>query len=397
MRKSSSRLLALTIFGLALSASSVSAQPEPDEEPDEETDEEPVKKAAPPPEVEKKDEKKDEKKEEGISLGGRVFVRDTITKLKTDGSQFQNDFSLDSVRANIDLRKYGWLRVGIEVSFEEDGEIDVEDTFIRTDFTSELRFEAGRFKRPMSPIALESAWSLPNTERGLLSDDVAVGDLDVPLNLGGRANGAMISYNSDTGLEPEFYLGVFNADLPRRGGGGADLEDLADNPLRDVYARAQVELISGLDVGGSFAVVTRARTASRLQSKYIGSLDLVVDTDAFRAWLEGFAGNTTVFDGVESVGTMLALRVLIAPQFDDPVDHVRRIEPFVIFSALDPTDARDNDRAVEVGAGFAIWFRKLLRFQADYTYNAYEDQFPSPTFSLLDRSTIRLQLGSQFR
>ena len=350
-----------------------------------------------PPEPEPAEDKKDKPE---IDVGGRVFVRDTITKLKSDGAPVQNELSLESVRANIDLRAYGWLRAAIEVSLEEGGEIDLEDTFIRADLSDELRVDVGRFKRPMSPIALESAWSLPATERGILSDDVLVGDFSVPLNLGGRENGAMISYNGGQAVDPRLYVGVFDASLPDQAGGGPQIADLADNLLRDLYTRATIEPIGGFQVGGSFAVITRARTVSQLQSKYMGSLDLTIDTDVFRAWLEGFAGNTTLFDGVESVGTLLAFRVLLAPRFDDPIaplSQVRRIEPFVIFSALDPTDARDNNRAIEVGGGVAIWFHKLLRFQADYTYNAYDDLFPSPMFSFIDRHTVRFQLGSQFR
>lgn len=346
-----------------------------------------------PDETTKKKKKK--KKKRDVSLGGRVFLRDTMVKLRDQ--QLQNDLSLASVRGNIDLRKFGWLRTSIEVSFEDGGEIDLEDVYVAVELDPTVEVTAGRFKRPISPIALESAWDLPIIERGLLSDNVEIGDFVVPLNLGGRSEGAMVQYHSDSGVRPDLRLGVFNARLPRRRGGGAQIADLADNLLRDVYARAAIEPLDGFAVGGSLGVISRARTASEIKSGFTGSIDLTIDTKPFRAWMEAFAGRTTMFDGVEAAGSLLGLRVLVAPRFDEPLPKIRRLEPFVIFSALDPTDRSDNNRAVEIGVGLAVWFKKVLRFQADYTYNGYEEQFPSETLEFIDRSTIRLQLGSQFR
>ena len=389
------------LFALALATPAALAQPKDDDTDDEEDDddEKPEKeKAEKAPKAKKAEkQKKQKKKARDISLGGRVFVRDTITKLSSDGSQFQNRFGLESVRANIDLRKFGWLRASIEVSFEEDGEIDLEDVYAQIKLAKPLVIRAGRFKRPISPIALESAWSLPIIERGLLSDNVVIGDFSVPLNLGGRSEGVMASARSRSGVRPEVHVGLFNARLPNRAGGGAEIADLGDNLLRDLYSRVAIEPIEGFAVGASVAVVTRARTVARLKSGVTGSLDLSVKTRRFRAWLEAFGGRTTMFDGAEATGSLLALRLLLAPRFDKPIEHIRRLEPFVIFSALDPTDKSDNNRALEFGVGIAVWFRKVLRLQADFTYNAYDEQFPSENFTFIDRSTIRLQLGSQFR
>lgn len=365
-------------IALAVSASAAFAQPDPPE-------------AEPEPEPNPAPEAKDDT---DINLGGRVFVRSTTTRLQ--GADYQHELALQSVRANIDLRKYGWLRTSIEVSFKDNDEIDLDDVFIEIELADPVALTVGQFKRPMSPIALASPWDLPTIERGLLSDNVDVGDFTVPLNLGGRVPGAMLRYLSKEGVRPDLQLGIFQADLPRQGG-GAQISDLSDNLIRDVYGRAAIEPLDGFEVGASGAIVTRARTIAEIKSGFLGAVDLTIDTDRFRAWLEGFVGRTTLFDGVEARGTLLGVRVLLAPRFDDPIDHVKRIEPFVIFSALDPTDRSDNNRAFEVGVGFALWFKKLLRFQADYTYNTYEDQFPSETFTLIDRSTIRLQLGSQFR
>jgi hypothetical protein len=338
-----------------------------------------------------------EEAEEEINLGGRVFVRNTITKAHVDGAELANELSVDSVRANIDLRKYGWLRVGIEVTFEEDGDIGLDDVFLRIGRGAGLSLEIGHFKRPMSPIRLASRWDLPVAERGIVNDNIDVPGFTVPLGLGGRSEGIMARYEIDTGIRPDFKIGLFNAELPRPDGGGDDPADLADNLLRDVYGRASIEPIDGLEIGGSASLVTRASDGSELESALIGSLDVTVSTDQFRVWLEGFAGQTTFFDGVDSSGTLLAFRLLAAPRFDDPFPHIGRLEPFAIVSVLDPTDESTDNRAIEYGGGISARFKKLLRLSIQYTYAAYDDNFPLETFSFLDTSTLYIELGSQFR
>jgi hypothetical protein len=338
-----------------------------------------------------------EEAEEEINLGGRVFVRNTITKAHVDGAELANELSVDSVRANIDLRKYGWLRVGIEVTFEEDGDIGLDDVFLRIGRGAGLSLEIGHFKRPMSPIRLASRWDLPVAERGIINENIDVPGFTVPLGLGGRSEGIMARYQIDTGIRPDFKLGLFNAELPRPDGGGDDPADLADNLLRDVYGRASIEPIDGLEIGGSASLVTRASDGSELESALIGSLDVTVSTDQFRVWLEGFAGQTTFFDGVDSSGTLLAFRLLAAPRFDDPFPHIGRLEPFAIVSVLDPTDESTDNRAIEYGGGISARFKKLLRLSIQYTYAAYDDNFPLETFSFLDTSTLYIELGSQFR
>jgi hypothetical protein len=352
---------------------------------------------APAPEPASANDVLDEEAEDEINLGGRVFVRNTITKAHADGAELANELSLDSVRANIDLRKYGWLRVGIEVTFEEDGDIGLDDVFLRIGRGAGLSLEIGHFKRPMSPIRLESRWELPVAERGIINDNIDVPGFTVPLGLGGRSEGIMARYEIDTGIRPDFKIGLFNAELPRPDGGGDDPADLADNLLRDVYGRASIEPIDGLEIGGSAALVTRASEGSELESALIGSLDVTVSTERFRVWLEGFAGQTTFFDGVDSSGTLLAFRLLAAPRFDDPFPHIGRLEPFAIVSVLDPTDESADNRAIEYGGGISARFKKLLRLSIQYTYAANDQNFPLSTFSFIDTSTLYIELGSQFR
>ena len=339
---------------------------------------------------------KDESPDGQVNLGGRVFVRDTIARAHIDGAQLTNDLSLESVRANIDFRDFGWLRTSIEVSLEEGGEIDLEDVFIEADL-GDLELIAGRFKRPMSPIALESAWQLPAVERGILSEDVEIPGYRVPLGLGGRADGVMASYDFDLEIDPEIAVGVFSAELPRPDGGFADPADLGDNLLRDVYARASVEPIKDLVVGTSGALVTRVGDASSLETRLVGSLDLTVERAWFRGWLEGFAARRAFFDGTSSTGTLLAGRLLVAARLTEPLrGYLRGIEPYGIASALDLSRG-GGDHVLELGGGVNALIREHLRLTVEYVRSLHGADYPLPTFTRIDTSTIRIQLGSQFR
>lgn len=350
------------------------------------------------PALAQKDEKKKKKdKEDDINLGGRVFIRDTIRLAHIDGADVDNELSLESVRANIDLRKYGWLRTSIEVSFEEDGEIDLEDVFIETDF-GDLELMAGRFKRPMSPITLESAWDLPSVERGILSEDVEIPGYQVPLALGGRTNGIMARYDFDVEIDPEIYLGLFSVELPNPDSGVDDPADLADNQLRDVYARVSIEPVPDLVVGGSAALVTRLERVSNLGTRAIGSLDLTFASPRFRLWLEAFAGHDAFFDGASASGTLLAARALGAARLEDErlAPYVLGLEPYAIVSILD-LDGGAANHAFEVGAGLNAVIREHLRLTFEIVHAAYASNYPLPTFAFVDTTTIRIQLGSQFR
>lgn len=331
-----------------------------------------------------------------ITLGGRVFVRDTVQKRHVDGAQLTNVFGFESVRGNIDLHAYNWLRTSIEVTFGQNGKIDLNDVYVSAHHLG-FSLVAGRFKRPISPIAMTSIYDLPILERGILDQTVTVPGYSVPLDLSDRSEGVMAEYRSKQGIRPHAYLGLFNATLPRADAGGAEPADVADNLLRDVYGRASIEPIDGFEVGGTLGLVTRARFVSELQSVLIGELDLTVETRNFRAWLEGYAGKSTLFDGVAANGSMVAMRLLVAPRFNHPIPQLRRVEPYVIVSVLDPTDKTDDNRAVEPGGGINVQVKKALHLTLEYVYDHYGDNYPTESFAFVNTSTVRFQISSQFR
>ena len=351
----------------------------------------PTKSDGPEPKKKKKDAK-----EEGLTLSARVFVRNTSSKAVVSGAEWRNAFDVSSARANVDFRKYGWLRGSLEVEFSEN-DLELKDVFLRTRVYPGVTIKVGNFKRPISPIALESIWTLPVIERGLLARRVQTANYIVPLNLGGRSQGAMVTYEQKTGVRPKIDVGLFNANLPTRSSGGAELADQADNLLRDVYMRGQIEPIDGFTVGGTLVAFTQARFPDRLKTRVLGSLDVTLDTHNFRAWLEGFAGRTPFFDGTESIGGLLALRVLLAARLHRPTPWLRLVEPYAVVSALDPTDEKQDNQATELGGGVVAYFKKNFRLQLEYSRTLNDDEFPQPAFSILDVQTLRIQLGARFR
>ena len=348
------------------------------------------------PEPKESKESKESKLASPIQIGGRLFVRSTFDKTIATGAEWGNVYDVSSARLNLDYRKYDWLRAGIEADFAEN-DLELKDVYIRARVHPGFSVTVGNVKRPISPLALSSIWDLPVIERGILSDRLLTANYRVPLNLGGRAPGIMLTYKNKASVRPEIQFGLFNATLPTRVSGGAELADQADNLLRDVYLRAQIEPIRGFSVGGTLVAFTQARFADDLRTRLFGSLDVRLDTKHFRAWLEGFAGRTPFFDGTESVGGLLALRVLAAGRLHRPTSWLRLVEPFVGFSALDPTDEKQDNQGSEISTGVTAFLRKNLRLQLDYARTLNENEFPQANFTLLDTHTIRLQLGVRIR
>ncbi len=336
-------------------------------------------------------------KESDVRLRGSVFVRDETSKLDAFGAEWQNEFSIVRARASIAFRRYGWLESELEVEYSGGG-AEIRDVYIRVEPFERVFLKLGRFKRPISPIAMASIWELPMIERGVLAERLTTANYRVSLNLGGRADGAMVSYHGSGTLRPELHLGLFEANLPDRAGGNdVEIADQADNLLRDVYVRGQIKPIPGFRFGGTLVGFTQARFADDLRTRVLGSLDLSLETKHLRAWLEGFAGRTPYFDGVESVGGLTGLRVLLAGRLLKPTPWIRSIDPFAVFSALDVNDEKQDNRASEFGGGVAVYFKKNLRFQLEYTNTDYDEQFPQTNFAFIDRQVIRLQFGARLR
>ena len=324
-----------------------------------------------------------------LEYGGRLFVRDTLTGVEvTDDPVWRHDRSLDQARlfATYDRKK---LRIAFEIEMG-DGDAELKDTYIRLKPVDHLRVQAGRFKAPMSFLWLESKWSLPAVERGILSD-LEQDARGLPFG-GIRGEAVSLEVRPPVLLEPRFTVALFHNPL----NSSATPLDPSEEVTQDLYARVEVEPGPWLRAAASFGWVGYTTEISSIDSYRhmpMGGVELTVDSQYLRAWIEGFVGESFFYqpDGTTS-GTFAAARALIAPRLRRPVEAIWRIEPYLAVSVLDPTGDQTRDRLSEVGGGVNLAFSKHWRLQLELARRIAEGTL-SP---LADSTVIRLQLGAAF-
>lgn len=324
-----------------------------------------------------------------LEYGGRLFVRDTFTRVEVaDDPVWRHDRALDQARlfATYDRKK---LRIAFEVELAG-GDAELKDTYIRLKPVDLLRIQAGRFKVPMSFLWLESKWSLPAVERGVLSE-LEQDNRGMPFG-GIRSEGVSLELRPEVLLEPRFTVATFHNPLAT----GATPLDPSEDVTQDLYARLELEPGPWLTAAASFGWVgytTRVSAIDSYEHMPMAGVELAVDSDYLRAWVEGFVGESFFFqpDGATS-GTFAAARALVAGRVRDPVGWIRRIEPYLLGSVLDPTGDQSGDRLSEVAGGTSVGFTKYWRIQLEVAHRIAEGAL-SP---IADSTLIRLQLAAAF-
>jgi hypothetical protein len=307
--------------------------------------------------------KKAEKEEREFRLKGRVFVRNTVSS-----NGWTNDFDLASVRAGVVYRDraYG-LRVEVEAELTGNN-AEVRDAYVRLDANKHLRVQAGRFKRPISAIALTSRWDLPVIERGYLNDlEIDAGFTPGPdeLPLSGRFIGATTTLR-DTGLpgRPELIIGVFRSAVHDQL--NRNVLDWTKQVPEDIFSRLEVEPLPGFRLATSLAWVGQLETSndeSTFRHGFVSSIDAVIEVSVLRVWLEAFTGTSTLHlttDGL-ALGRFQAVRTIASGRL--PVTDTIYVEPYATFQYLDGSSELEDDRIFQGGGGINLGVGEGWRLQ----------------------------------
>jgi hypothetical protein len=324
-----------------------------------------------------------------LEYGGRLFVRDTLTRVDIAGDDvWRHDRTLDQARlfATYDRKK---LRVAFEVELAG-GDAELKDTYIRLKPVDLVRIQAGRFKVPMSFIWLESKWSLPAVERGVLND-LEQDTRGLPFG-GIRGEGVSVELRPPVPLEPRFTAAVFHNPLAS----SATPLDASEDVTQDLYSRLEVAPGPWLRAAASFGWIGYTTDRSLIETYEhmpMGGVELAVDTEYLRAWVEGFVGKSFFYQPDNSTsGTFAAARALVAGRLRRPVGGIWRIEPYALVSVFDPTGDQSGDRVSEVAGGTSVAFSKHWRLQLEVAQRIAEGALAP----IADTTLIRLQLAAAF-
>lgn len=334
-----------------------------------------------------------------VDVEGRVFVRHTISEVSVEGlgTRYVDELTIDSARATVDYHRGDELRAIVEVDFGK-GDAELKDGYIRVRPQGSNQWEVtvGQFKRPISPLALESPWTLPTVERGLLSEArLAPNRLTTGLPFGGRDIGIEASYRFAKGtlLRPRVTLAVFRAPVAT-----VQAVDLGDDFDLDPYARVELRVSDEIDVGVSGALIAHewqvATTPDLGHAPWL-SADVVVSAAGFNLIAEGYIGRSVVFaaPGGRAGDTMWAARALASYRLTDLHCWAVQLEPFATASVLDPRGDDDGDLGWELGGGAAWHLRGDLRLQLHIRHVELDD---AVLYGSLGGLTSFVQLGSSF-
>jgi hypothetical protein len=323
-----------------------------------------------------------------LQFGGRVYVRDQLSGVDVDGDTiWLHRRSLDTARAFITFRPNRRTRMDLEVDFAGD-QAELKDTFIRYQPIDYLELTAGRFKRPVSFLSLESTWDLPRIDRGLLSELRLDGRR--LLFAGGRSEGIAVDIEVAADPRLDFSLVVHESDL------ADDLGLEVSDAMQDVFGRVEIEPVSDLHLAVAAGWVGSLHDTSNLASyrhRPFATLELFLESQRLRAWLEGMAGlnSTTYVDG-RQIGRFVAAQALVAPRFENQGWWGRAWEPYAAAAWYEPSTLQPADQIGELTGGVTLWISGKLRLQLEAGRRLAQE-----SAAIAESTLVRVQFGAAFR
>lgn len=356
----------------------------------------------------RKAEEAAKKQKPDTDINGRVLVRNTISRydqISPNTPGWVSDLGLDSARIAVE-HKHRALGLRIKASVELTGKkAEIVDGYVRIEPADHLRIQAGRFKRPISAIALTSKWDLPAVERGLLSSfkrlNETTGEAD-ELPLSGRAVGVQVEWrNKKAALSPRLELGVFRGvvheQLEEALGVNRSPLTLSDGFAEDVYGRAEIEPLSGLHLALSAALIGILETAGNRDTFGHGGvvgLEAVLVRGPLSVWLEGYIGNSPIHLGtsLRAEGLFMAARAIAAVRIAVDRPKLAFIQPHGMIQLMDTSTEGDKNGGWEAGAGVNLGFTEQWRLQLQALHRELGSRIAAG-----DASTeLIVQLGAVF-
>lgn len=342
---------------------------------------------------------------------GRIFARFAYSSHHTtviDSVGAAHDERIDSLDFSIPSARVGlyyhapvrWLTANVELELTKKPKL--KDAWLRGKWKY-LTAKAGQFKMPFSPIEMESIWSLPLADRGLIHTALVK-----ELQVAGRRPGFALEAHGRGKVRPSITVGAFQGsvltdDDPDK----RKVELLSEQGLssQSFVARAELKL-RDLVLGAEYE--DRLGTPALLQTKYYqtGGIDLTLDTEVGRAglrvWLEGIMGSSWLEnwykppDGKDTL--FVAGRLITAVRLLGRRKGELYVEPYAMFGLLDPDNEVSQDLLAEEGLGVNVGLWKVVRVGLEAELQRVERNFPQ-TYYLgddPDRAAVVLQAGAQF-
>jgi len=312
----------------------------------------------------KKAKKAKKKGKPRLSFGGRIFARESL--LHTANDPWLAQASLVSARAKADFKQRN-LRAQIEIELADKARVKDAYAQLRLhDHGPRVDVRAGNFKMPFSSIQLQSIWTLPMADRGLI-DNVLV----KRLQLAGRAVGTTCAIEASGGWRPRIDAGVFQGSDDA---GNALAASASDGFGQDAVVRGSVKPTRGVElgVGGSVRAGGLIAAPFVVQHGYANEVDATIETTLgpghLRMWLEGMIGTSWLVGGNAPGHTrtrFLETRGIVGYRFGNEARWSRYVELYGLAGAIDPDRKFKSDTVLEVTGGISYGASDVWRIQAE--------------------------------
>jgi hypothetical protein len=369
---------------------------------------------------------KDENKFGEIEIHGRLFARAGLSTREAAATTAPNaprvrinalDLSVPSARIGFDYQSpLKWLSAQMEAELTDRNVL--KDGFVRAR-KRWVTVKAGQFKVPISALALESAFSLPMVDRGIVHDYL----LDV-FQVGDRRLGASVELHdrdADTGLRPTLTLGAFQGSALDQG----VFRDIEDETLGGQSYAARVELKPGdFTFGASFehrvgpkVVLTvpeggtpELRRPSDCTQPCIAhywtigadaALDVEFPGGGLRFWVDALGGRSWIESSRKRLAPARAedgafpifgaLRGVVAYRMGGTSRREFYVEPYGMAAVLDPDLAYGRDHVAEWVLGVNVGRWKLARVGLEGELYRGAARLPSALGTDPDRMGLMLQ------
>lgn len=302
-----------------------------------------------------------------LEVTGRVYARETLGPAGVEPGPrdpWTGRLSLESARIGAKYRVDDLL---LDIDAELAGKPKLKDAYIRLDtgyYGAVIR--AGQFKAPFAALALESTWTLPTIERGIL-DELLIDRLQI----GGRRPGAQLEWHGNGSWRPLLEMGIWR---------GTDREgEPRDDSTSEVIGEttgARASVRPGplqLGVSGAWRAA-QPLPGMEFERFWAAGADLSVDTESgFRSWVEGGTGSSwaDVNPADDEHAVFAYARTVAAWRLGGAGKGDPYLEVFGASGALDPGLEIRHDLVWENAAGLNAgrWkrWRGQLQFESSRT------------------------------
>ncbi len=332
----------------------------------------------------------------GRVVAGATYFDDTT--YQPGGAEVGTSRSLDltikSSRVGLKYHILDWLLADIEIDPTEKS--SGKDMFLQAK-SKHFLARVGQFKLPISSIELESPWTLPLADRGLIHKLLVD-----RLLVAGRSPGALVQVRGGGWLHPALALGAFQ---------GSDAQ-----PLGRTLAGAGVDsqtTVARLSVSpgalqlAAFAGRRSTRVPLEISHHWFfggdAQLDIGFEGHALRVWADAVAGSSWYGNDLQnaaSTTTFASARTIVAWRWGGMADGESYLEPFSMVGALNPGTNNTDDAIWEAFAGLNLGYWRKARVTLQVEMSRTGKQAPAQLFplgvTLTDHKAMVLQAGAAF-